>query len=169
MSASEPRDSAFEEMISTEPAPPVRKFREGAEGYRWEDVPLKEYKPTGTHFKDITRQVLFGESESLTSQMRYFEIAPGGHSTLERHQHIHAVMILRGRGRAFVGDALYDLAPFDLVHVAPHTWHQFRAEEDAPLGFLCLVACDRDRPERPSAEDAERLRAHPEIGSFIRL
>ena len=37
------------------------------------------------------------------------------------------------------------------------TWHQFRAAPDAPLGFLCLVAAERDRPELPSESDAGEI------------
>jgi hypothetical protein len=37
------------------------------------------------------------------------------------------------------------------------TWHQFRAAPDSPLGFLCLVAADRDRPQLPTPAEAERL------------
>ncbi len=165
--ASEKHDGQNQDTVQT--MPPVRRFRETAEGFRWEDVPLKEYKPVGTHFQDITRQVLFGEDESLPTQLRYFEIGEGGHSTFERHQHVHAVLILRGRGRALVGETLHDLAPFDLVHVPPMTWHQFRADDNAPLGFLCLVACDRDRPQRPTDDEAAALRALPGVKDFIRL
>lgn len=147
---------------------PVRAFRDG-ENYSWDDVPLKEYKTEGTHFRDITRQVLFSDEHGLPSELRYFEVAPGGHSTLERHQHIHAVMILRGRGRVLVGSKIYPIAAFDLVHVQPLTWHQFRADDDSPLGFLCLVACDRDRPLRPTPEDADLLRQDPAVADFIRL
>ncbi len=153
----------------TAPAPPVRKFHAADDTYRWDDVPLKAYKPAGTHFKDITRQILFGEQEALTSQLRYFEIAPGGHSTLERHEHVHAVLILRGRGHVLVGSEVYGVEALDLVHVPPMTWHQFRADAGEPLGFLCLVACDRDRPQRPTPEDAEALRALPAAGDFVRL
>lgn len=151
------------------PAPPVRKFRAEDAGYRWDAVPLKAYKPAGTHFQDITRQTLFGEAEELSSELRYFEVGPGGHSTLERHEHVHAVLILQGRGRVMVGEAVHAIEPFDLVHVPPQTWHQFRADADAPLGFLCLVACDRDRPHRPDADEAEALRRSPHVGDFVRL
>lgn len=136
---------------------------------RWQNTPLKNYKPEGTHFKDITRQVLFGADEDLPSELRYFEIGPGGHSTLEKHEHVHAVLILHGQGRVLVGDAIHAVAPFDLVHVPSWRWHQFRAASDAPLGFLCLVDCNRDRPHRPSEEEAEDLRTHATIGNFIRL
>lgn len=150
-------------------AMPVRKFEPSADGFRWQDTPLKQYKPAGTHFKDITRQILFGEEEQMPTQLRYFEIAPDGHSTLEQHEHVHAVLILSGRGRVLVGDAIHDVAPFDLVHVPPLTWHQFRAAAEESLGFLCLVACDRDRPRRPDSSDAEMLSSIPGVGDFIRL
>jgi hypothetical protein len=48
------------------------------------------------------------------------------------------------------------------------TWHQFRAAEDAPLGFLCLVSSERDRPQLPSDEDLAALRRNPAIAAFIR-
>lgn len=72
-----------------------------ARDYRWEGVPLKAYKTDGTHFRAITRQTLLGADEderALGHQTRYFEIAPGGYSSLERHQHTHTVVILRGQG-----------------------------------------------------------------------
>lgn len=155
------------EALSTTPA--VRHFDESLEGFAWEGVERLVYKPVGTHFRDITRQVLFDGDEAAGSQLRYFEMAPGGYSTFERHEHVHAVMILRGKGRALVGEDVVPVAAFDLVRVPPMTWHQFRADDDAPLGFLCLVACDRDRPQRPTEAQVEALLAHPTIGSFVRL
>ncbi len=157
-------------MPDTATAAPVRRFRESGAGFRWAETPLKEYKPDGgTHFRAITRQVLFGEEAGLPAELRYFEIEAGGYSTLERHRHVHAVLVLRGRGRVLVGGAVYGIGAFDAVHVPPETWHQFRADEDEPLGFLCLVDCQRDRPHRPTADEAAALQAHPEIGDFVRL
>ena len=60
---------------------------------------MLQYKEEGSApFKDVTRSVLFEEAE-LGYQWRYFEVGAGGHTTLERHEHVHAVMILRGGGR----------------------------------------------------------------------
>jgi len=150
--------------------PAVRAFHETPEGdFRWDGVDVLAYKSTGTHFQDITRQVLFDGEAAPGVELRYFEVAAGGHSTFERHEHIHAVLILRGRGRALVGETIFDLGERDLVQVPPMHWHQFHAAEDAPLGFLCLVACERDRPQRPTEDDIAALRTHPVIGAFMRV
>lgn len=147
----------------------LRKFRETDEGFRWDDVPLKHYKYEGTHFKDITRQILFAEEDDQPCELRYFEIEAGGYSTFERHEHTHAVVILRGRGRAIVGDRVADVEALDLLRIPPGTWHQLQAADDAPLGFLCQVPCDRDRPSRPTDEQRNALLADPGIRDVVRL
>ena len=140
-----------------------------AGGFRWEGIDVHPYKTEGTHFRAVTRQVLFGAGDGGASELRYFEIAAGGYTTLERHAHVHEVMVLRGRGRALTGDGVVELEPLDLVRVPPRTWHQFRADAGEPLGFLCLVDLARDRPERPGDADLARLRADPGIAEFIRV
>jgi quercetin dioxygenase-like cupin family protein len=144
--------------------PPYRA-RSGA--MRWQDVEVLEYKrEQDGPFRDVTRQLLF-DDPLLACQLRYFEVAPGGHTTLERHEHAHAVLIERGRGRCLVGDRVYDVVEHDLVHVPPLTWHQFQAGRDDPLGFLCMVNATRDRPQLPTAEELQRLRGNPKIAEFI--
>lgn len=118
--------------------------------FRWEGVVLKAYKaPAAAPFKDVTRQTLLGEGPgegALRFVTRYFEVQPGGYSTLELHRHPHSVVILRGIGQVVLGDETYELAPFDCVYIAPATKHQFRATGSEPLGFLCIVDRVRDRP-----------------------
>ena len=147
--------------------PEVR--RAGGDGYRWDGVDVLAYKAEGSApFRDVSRQVLFDDDE-LACQWRYFEVAPGGWSTLERHRHAHAVVVLRGGGRALVGDRVVELAPHDLVSVPPLTWHQFRAGDGAPLGFLCLVNRERDRPQLPDDRDLAALRSlSPAVADFVR-
>lgn len=147
----------------------IRKFSETTDGFRWEAVPLKIYKEDGTHFKGITRQTLFAGQGEQPCELRYFEIEPDGYSTFEKHVHTHAVLILRGSGRALVGDVVRDVKTFDLVYIPSLTWHQFRADCGESLGFLCQVPCDRDRPVRPDDEDIERLLSDPTIADFARL
>ena len=135
---------------------------------RWSGVEVMHYKQEGSApFRDVSRQVLFGDA-LLNCQLRYFEVQPGGHTTLERHQHMHAVLVLRGRGQALVGGRVLDLAEHDLVSVAPLTWHQFRAGTDAPLGFLCMVNAERDRPQLPTEAELAALAAQPQIAAFLR-
>jgi S-methyl-1-thioxylulose 5-phosphate methylthiotransferase len=133
-----------------------------ASGFRWEGVDLREYRADGALYKGVTRQTLLGEGEGeadLDFVTRYFEIQPGGYSTLERHRHPHAVVVIRGRGRVALGERTYDVAPFDCVYVAPGAVHQFTASGDEPLGFLCMVDRVRDRPEVVSQDDVRASRS----------
>jgi len=143
------------------------RFRPVKEGFRWQDVAHLPYKQDGeAPFKDISRQVLFHE-DALACELRYFEMAPSGFSTLERHEHTHAVMILRGRGRAMVGDTVRDVKPFDLVTIPAWTWHQFRANAGEPFGFLCMVNTKRDKPVLPRPEDMIRMKSNPDVAAFL--
>jgi quercetin dioxygenase-like cupin family protein len=119
-------------------------------GFRWQEVPLQAYKESGGNFRSVTRQTLLGEGvgeEDLSFVTRYFEVAPGGYSSLERHQHPHCVILLRGQGEVVLGAESHRIEQFDCVYVSPRTVHQFRASGKEPLGFLCIVDRVRDPPE----------------------
>ncbi|MBS1707500.1 MAG: cupin domain-containing protein [Armatimonadetes bacterium] len=136
-------------------------------GNRWEGVDVHPYKEDGgTHFKSITRQTLFGGAHDLGVELRYFEIGEGGHSTLERHEHAHLVVINEGCGEVMVGDKISQVGLHDVVHVPPMTWHQFRATQGQPLGFLCVVSALRDRPQRPG--DLDLASFSDEARAFVR-
>jgi quercetin dioxygenase-like cupin family protein len=142
-------------------------FRSKKDGFRWEGVEFLPYKEEGSApFKDISRQVLVQDA-NLACELRYFEMAPGGHSTLERHEHVHGVMILRGRGHCLVGDEVREVGERDLVTIPPMTWHQFRASRGEPFGFLCMVNVERDRPQLPTEEDIAALRRNPAVAAFL--
>jgi quercetin dioxygenase-like cupin family protein len=136
--------------------------------FTWDNTDRLNYKETGTHFKDITRQVLFPGSPGLPGELRYFEIAPGGHSTLERHVHEHVVMVIRGSGQVLAGTQVEELNTQDVVTLPPKTWHQFQATRGEALGFLCLVPVERDRPERPGEAELAELRLHPDAARFLK-
>jgi ribulose-bisphosphate carboxylase large chain len=117
------------------------------DGFRWQGVPGALYKQGGDHHRGVTRVPLVGDQGEATAfHLRYFEIAPGGFSSCERHVHEHAVVILRGRGQVRLGDSVHDLAFGDTVYVAPDEVHQFRNPSAEPFGFLCIVDAHRDRP-----------------------
>jgi len=151
------------------PAPAVPAVRPEQAERRWSGVEVMRYKQEGSApFLDITRQVLFDDPD-LAAQVRYFEMAPGGYSTLERHQHMHAVMILRGSGRCLVGNRVFEVKEHDLVSIPALVWHQFRAPDDAPMGFLCVVNAERDKPQLPTAADLDALRTDEKVAAFIRI
>lgn len=142
-------------------------FRPALDGFRWESVAHMPYKDEGAApFKDISRQTLFHE-DNLGCELRYFEMDAGGYSTLERHEHKHAVMILRGRGHCMVGDEVRAVKPFDLVTIPSWAWHQFRATEGEPLGFLCMVNMERDKPRLPTDADLADMKSVPAVARFL--
>jgi quercetin dioxygenase-like cupin family protein len=142
---------------------PIRRFAD----FRWEDTDVLAYKDEGSApFKAITRQTLFRDP-ALKGELRYFEMAAGGYSTLERHEHMHAVLILRGEGECLIGDEVHKIATNDLVTIEPNTWHQFRATAGTPLGFLCMVNVDRDKPSLPSEQERKAMEADPKIAQFF--
>lgn len=127
------------------------------DGYHWEGVEHEVYKSgqeEGKEWKNIVRQVLVGKRDEATAfHVRYFEITPGGHSSLEKHGHAHVVIAVRGQGKAVLGTTGHDMKPFDTVYVAPWTPHQFLATRDTIFGFFCIVDAERDRPQPVSHQE----------------
>ena len=120
------------------------------EGFSWQGVPPEAYKADSETWKGITRRELAGKrGESTQFHVRYFELAPGGYSTLEKHRHEHVVIPLRGAGEAQAGCYIWKVAFGDVVYVSPADPHQFRCPADAkePFGFLCIVNAERDKPQ----------------------
>lgn len=137
--------------------------------FKWKGVPTKVYKTEGTGFKDIIRREIIGkEQKDSPVEIRYFEIGKGGYSSLEEHRHIHAVIIVRGRGRALIGSRAYNLKPFDAVYIGPKTAHQFHQVGDEPFGFLCVVTAKRDRPKLVHPEKAEQLKRTRQLRDVVK-
>jgi quercetin dioxygenase-like cupin family protein len=129
-------------------------------GSHWEGVSERAYKDESAHHRGVTRHELMGAADdesALGVIVRYFEVAPGGYSSLERHEHAHAVVVIRGTGTVVLGEQLLAVAPFDCVYVAPNTLHQFQASAAEALGFLCIVDRVRDRPILPSPAELAAL------------
>jgi len=149
-------------------APGRALHRKASGDASWQGVERLPYKEDARAlFKSVSRQVLFSDPD-LAGELRYFEVEPGGFTSLERHRHMHGVLVLRGRGKCLIGTEVRELAPYDLVTVPPWTWHQFRAAADAPLGFLCLVDASRDRPQLPSEAELDQIKANPILAEFLK-
>ena len=138
----------------------LSRFQPSTTTYGWSGVQPEAYKQghdQGREWEGIARQVLIGnQDEEIQFHLRYFEVAPKGYSSLEKHGHAHVVVAVRGQGRAVLGDRTEELRPFDSVYVAPWTPHQFFALDEEPFGFFCIVDADRDRPQPVSQEEYEQ-------------
>jgi len=141
------------------------------EPFRWQGIEELIYKDEDGNpsFKDVTRHKLFSESDPQGFEVRYFEVSPGGHTTLEKHEHIHIVIPIRGSGFCLVGTEIVKLEVNNLLHVPSWQWHQFRATENDSLGFMCFVKVERDRPTLPTNEEINKLKENKAIAEFIRI
>jgi mannose-6-phosphate isomerase-like protein (cupin superfamily) len=101
-------------------------------------------------------------------QLRYFEVGPGGHTTLERHRHVHLVWISRGKGMVFLEGDILQVNEGDVLSIPTWTWHQFHAPANAALGFHCLVAADRDKPSLPGEEEWALLTQKPAAAALLK-
>jgi S-methyl-1-thioxylulose 5-phosphate methylthiotransferase len=132
--------------------------------YTWNEVAKEPYK-TGEGaaegaacFCGIDRQTIIGmRGESAKFHVRYFEVEPGGHSSLEKHEHEHAVICVRGKGRALAGDKIFEVGFMDTLYVAPSEPHQLFNPFEEPFGFICIVDAERDRPKTLDEEDIKKL------------
>ena len=123
--------------------------------FRWEGVADAPYKKTAHVLRDVKRRVLIGErGETPHFHVRYFEVAPGGSTDLERHEHEHVVIGMRGAGEVDLAGEPQPVGFGDVVYVRPDDPHRFRNPHDEPFGFLCIVNAERDRP-RPLEEGAD--------------
>lgn len=150
---------------------PTYRFTPCAEPFRWAGVPVTAYQRTPSaeaDFAGITRRTLFGGmGEAVGFEVRYFEIAPGGWSALERHEHAHAVIGLRGAGKVLLGDTVQTLGFLDLAYIGPNCVHRLVNDGDEPFGFLCIVDARRDRPRRLHPSDVAELLADQAAAAVI--
>lgn len=108
-----------------------------------EEVEARRVEMEGA--SDVVMRMLIGPDDGApTFNMRMFEVAPGGHTPLHRHEWEHEVYILAGTGtlRGGDGDCQKPIAAGDCAFVPGEDLHQFANTGDSPLRFLCLVPRD---------------------------
>jgi quercetin dioxygenase-like cupin family protein len=125
----------------------VSKYFKHNGNFEWNHIVPADYKPTDDTWAGVSRRVFVGETgESPKFHLRYFEVEPGGYTTLEQHMHEHVVTVMRGTGTAVVGCKEFEMSFGDVLYVSPDDPHQFKNEGSEPFGFLCIVNAERDRP-----------------------
>ena len=113
-------------------------FRAFRKNLKWHDIEKMSYKKDShSKFQNVTRQVLFSNNNQ-SSELRYFEIELSGYTALEKHKHVHSVIVLRGSGLCLVGSKVRHINKYDLITAPSQNWHQFRANNKEPLGFFCV-------------------------------
>ncbi len=139
----------------------------------WEGVDRIDYKPkvgSGENtFKNVIRQNLIAHDEDIDFDIRYFECAREGFTTLEKHEHVHAVIIVRGSGKVVVGNRVITPKLFDLIKIPAWTPHQLINIGDEPFGFFCTVNGIRDKFTLLSRLEVEELQKDPELREAVRL
>jgi quercetin dioxygenase-like cupin family protein len=126
----------------------MTRFSKYRGNFSWRGIQTERYKSGGDEWSDIVRQTLIGNhGESTKFHLRYFEIAPDGFSSFERHEHEHVVIGIRGQGICIVGKRKYKIGFLDTLYIKPHEPHQLRNFSDQPFGFFCIVNAKRDRPK----------------------
>lgn len=129
-------------------------------GYQWAGLSQKKYKDDPGCYEGVQRYSLLGEGDDeqqLNFQTRYFEVKSGGYTSFELHRHPHSVVIIRGSGSVVLGDEIHEIGLHDVVYISPETMHQFHADNNESLGFLCIVDRYRDKPTLPDDEQVKEL------------
>lgn len=142
--------TGFSEDLINEPADlnaNVSKLFRHKGNFEWTNVEATQYKADDGSWMGVSRRVFVGErGESPLFHTRYFEVAEGGHTTLEQHMHEHVVIVMRGQGVAIVGKRRVQLNFGDVLYTAPDEVHQLSNSGSEPFGFVCIVNGERDRP-----------------------
>jgi len=151
----------------------ARRFSFDPLTFRWDGIGEEAYKfslgdERGMGWKGVSRHTL-GEPSQIGAdfELRYFELEAGGYSSVEKHEHVHFVIAVRGAGRALVGSAVVDLAPLDALYVPSLTPHRWINEAEEPFGFLCTVDAERDAPQALDDAEWEALRANPVTAPYV--
>lgn len=81
------------------PASPRTRLMRHKGDFTWQGVRATRYKPPDGTWAGAARMLLVGGgSEDTKFHLRYFELAPGGSTTLEQHDHEHVVVLHKGQG-----------------------------------------------------------------------
>jgi len=138
--------------------------------YSWSGVQPQQYKLSSEDWADVVRHVIVGnQGEETKFHVRYFEIAPQGYTSLEKHEHAHVVIGIRGKAKVIAGTECYEFGFLDTIYIAPNTPHQLVNDAEEPFGFFCLVDAERDRPQPLDEDELEGVKASPKTRHVVRF
>lgn len=140
--------------------------------YVWDGVELIGYKPAQGNadtFKNVSRQNIFMHDEDMDFDSRYFECGKDGFTTLEKHEHVHVVVVMRGKGKVIVGQKVHDVSDHDLIVIPSWAEHQLINTGDEPFGFICTVNAKRDPFGLLTRDEMDELLKNEEIKNCAKV
>lgn len=116
----------------------IHRFNRQHGAFSWHDVGIKAYP--GQESLHVTKRELISKRDGAQHfEVRYFEVQPGGYTSLDTHQHDHGVVVLRGSGTVLLAEKTFAITFGDVVYIEPFEKHQFHNAGKEPLGFLCVI------------------------------
>jgi quercetin dioxygenase-like cupin family protein len=106
------------------------------------DVILEDVNAEGASYTKI-RWLISQKDDAPNFAMRLFEIAPGGHTPLHKHDWEHEVFIVEGSGKLVFEDGEQAFVANDAIYVDPNKMHQFTNTGDTTMKFLCMIPHDK--------------------------
>jgi len=90
--------------------------------------------------KGVTGRVVIGAADGAKNFcMRVFELSPGGHTPLHRHDWEHEIFIHQGEGAVFRSGDWVSIQRGSVVFVPPGEEHQITNTGRGTLCFVCLI------------------------------
>ncbi len=150
----------------------MKNFYESKD-FNWEGIDKVEYKNANISgpitFNATDRQTLVGDGQNTAFHARYFECDKGGYSSLEKHEHVHVVIVGRGEGQIIIEDEVHDVKPMDLVVIPSWAKHQLVNVGDEPFGFFCMVDADRDRFQTLTKEEIDDMCKNEKVKKALKI
>ena len=103
-----------------------------------EEVPAKPVEIEGAKNVSV-RWLISKDDQAPTFAMRQFLLGAGGHTPRHSHDWEHEVYILEGSGRLHIGNSARAVSPGMVAFIPGGEVHQFVADEEGDLSFLCLI------------------------------
>ena len=92
-----------------------------------------------TEIPGVALRTVISAEEAPRFAMRVLEVAVGASTPFHTHDWEHEVFILSGRGKVRGADGERQLAPNDVVFVAPGEEHCFTNTGDELFRFICCI------------------------------
>lgn len=71
--------------------------------------------------------------------LRIFRLGPGGYSPHHKHDWEHVNCVIKGQGRLYIGQEVFELNERDFAFIPANAMHQFENTSNEDFEFVCIV------------------------------